>query len=91
MVALDYEIAQEQASALGRLGRALEVALAALSEHDRGGQMTDDARAKLMRDAGQHSCTTIASRKKCKIAWEFSAEKADAPPASTGASPLAVR
>lgn len=34
-VALDYEIAQEQASALGRLGRALEAALAALAEFDR--------------------------------------------------------
>jgi hypothetical protein len=33
--ALDYEIAQEQAAALGRLGRALEAALAALSRHDR--------------------------------------------------------
>jgi hypothetical protein len=31
---LGYEIAQEQAAALGRLGRALEAALAALSEHD---------------------------------------------------------
>ena len=34
-VALDYEIAQEQASALGRLGRALEAALQALAEFDR--------------------------------------------------------
>lgn len=33
--ALGYEIAQEQAAALGRLGRALEAALAALSRHDR--------------------------------------------------------
>jgi hypothetical protein len=33
-VALDHEIAQEQASALGRLGRALEAALAALAAHD---------------------------------------------------------
>ncbi len=32
--ALDYEIAQEQAAALGRLGRALEAALAALSRYD---------------------------------------------------------
>ena len=32
--ALGYEIAQEQAAALGRLGRALEIALAALSRHD---------------------------------------------------------
>jgi hypothetical protein len=34
VVALDYEIAQEQASALGRLGRALETALAALAAYD---------------------------------------------------------
>jgi hypothetical protein len=32
--ALDYELAQEKASALGRLGRALEAALAALHAHD---------------------------------------------------------
>ena len=32
VAALDYEIAQEQASALGRLGRALEAALAALAD-----------------------------------------------------------
>jgi len=34
IVALDYEIAQEQASALGRLGRALEAALATLSDYE---------------------------------------------------------
>jgi hypothetical protein len=33
--ALDYEIVQEQAAALGRLGRALEAALASLARHDR--------------------------------------------------------
>jgi len=33
--ALDYEILQEQAAALGRLGRALEAALAAVSNYDR--------------------------------------------------------
>ena len=32
--ALDYELAQEKASTLGRLGRALEAALATLHEHD---------------------------------------------------------
>jgi uncharacterized protein DUF6665 len=32
--ALDYEIVQEQASALGRMGRALEAALARLREFD---------------------------------------------------------
>jgi hypothetical protein len=31
---LDYEVAQEQASALGRMGRALEEALAVLREFD---------------------------------------------------------
>lgn len=34
--ALDYEIAQETASALGRQGRALEAALQALAEFDAG-------------------------------------------------------
>jgi hypothetical protein len=33
--ALDYEVAQEKAAALGRLGRRLEAALAALHEFDR--------------------------------------------------------
>jgi hypothetical protein len=58
--ALDYEIAQEQAAALGRLGRALKAALAALSEHDgvhadsgdRPGQApAGAARERLLRDA----------------------------------------
>jgi len=39
--ALDYEIAQEQAAALGRLGRALEAALAALSRHDHANTDSD--------------------------------------------------
>jgi hypothetical protein len=34
--ALEYELAQEKASALGRLGRALEAALAALQSFDAG-------------------------------------------------------
>jgi hypothetical protein len=51
MVALDYEIAQEQASALGRAGRMLEQALRALSDHDAA---TDDRerRAELVQNAG---------------------------------------
>jgi hypothetical protein len=47
VVALDYEMAQEQAAMLGRLGRALEAALAALSEHDHAqdnGQDSDQNR-----------------------------------------------
>jgi len=34
VVALDYEIVQEQASALGRAGRALEAALTALADYE---------------------------------------------------------
>ncbi len=46
LVALDYELAREQAGALGRLGRALEAALAALAAHDAAHDDTarDDAR-----------------------------------------------
>jgi hypothetical protein len=40
--ALDYEIAQEQASALGRLGRRVEATLKALAEFD---SASDDVRA----------------------------------------------
>ena len=47
--ALDYEIAQEKASTLGRLGRALEAALAALREFD--AQPHDPAEAKQTRGA----------------------------------------
>ena len=43
VVALDYEIAREQAAMLGRLGRALETALAALSEHDRAQNCDQDS------------------------------------------------
>jgi hypothetical protein len=49
--ALDYEIAQEQVAALGRVGRALETALAALAEYDCGHGAKDAARAGLVRDA----------------------------------------
>jgi hypothetical protein len=56
VTALDYEIAQEQASALGRLGRALEAALEALTTYDRTGHGADAdrraERAKLVQDAG---------------------------------------
>ena len=60
VVALDYEIAQEQASALGRSGRALEAALAALAEYDRG-------RRRAGRHAGPNWCRTRATR--CGASW----------------------
>jgi hypothetical protein len=50
--ALDYEIAQEKASTLGRLGRALEAALAALRDHDtRSEQGSAAARRALVAEA----------------------------------------
>ena len=48
--ALDYEIAQEMASTLGRLGRALEAALAALRDFDAQARETSTER-KLERRA----------------------------------------
>ena len=52
---LDYELAQEKASTLGRLGRALEAALAALRDHDAQAEHTDEthqARRALVAQAG---------------------------------------
>ena len=55
--ALEYEIIQEQASTLGRLGRRLEATLAALAAFDAGepgsaGKDRRKERAALVRDAG---------------------------------------
>ena len=47
--ALDYELAQERASALGRLGRQLEAALAELRAFDAA--RTGDPKERLQRDA----------------------------------------
>ena len=66
-VALDYEIAQEQANALGRAGRALEAALAALSEHDRTAQCGGHARAKLVQAAGDALWRLVIQRECCGL------------------------
>lgn len=54
--ALDYEIAQEKAATMGRLGRALEAALAALSAFDAEGreasQEARQTRRALVAEAG---------------------------------------
>jgi hypothetical protein len=53
IAALDYEIAQEQVSALGRMGRALEAALAALAEYDRShGAKDSGAKDSGAKDSG---------------------------------------
>lgn len=67
MVALDYEIAQEQASALGRLGRALEAALAALADHDMGGRAVDSERKRLVREASEALWCFIVQREACGL------------------------
>ena len=80
---LDYEIVQEQAAALGRLGRALEVALAALSRHDEmrreeppreetggghGGKPRAAAvREQLLREAGTALWCFVVQREACGL------------------------
>jgi hypothetical protein len=65
--ALDYEVALEQAAALGRAGRALEKALAALSEHDRNGQTADAARRELVAQAGDALWRFVIQRECCGL------------------------
>jgi hypothetical protein len=75
---LDYEIVQEQAAALGRIGRALETALAALSKYDElandpgrrpaGGQNTTGiARERLLREASTALWCFVVQREACGL------------------------
>ena len=67
--ALDYEIAQEKASTLGRLGRALEAALAALRDFDAAaarafaGHAARAARAGRGRPATRSGCSWCSARR----------------------------
>jgi hypothetical protein len=71
--ALDYEIAREKASALGRLGRRLEAALAALAAFD--AQHEDEAspairrekREELVASAGEVLWSFIVQREACGL------------------------
>jgi hypothetical protein len=68
VVALDYEIAQEQASALGRMGRALEAALATLAAHQDGPQSDDGpSRIRLVQDASDALWCFIVQRDVCGL------------------------
>jgi hypothetical protein len=79
VAALGYEIAQEQASALGRLGRALEAALSALANHDSAfasvpcpaAQRVDvgerATRARLVQDASEALWYFIVQREACGL------------------------
>lgn len=67
VVALDYEIAQEQASALGRLGRALEAALTALSAHEAAHPERNSERARLVQDASDALWLFMVQREACGL------------------------
>jgi hypothetical protein len=70
---LDYEIVQEQASALGRMGRALEAALAELREFDLAHPPSDalaterHARRKLVAAAGHALWMFVVQREACGL------------------------
>lgn len=68
---LDYEIAQETASALGRHGRALEAALKDLAEFDAAGPAPEasnrTARAALIATAAQAMWHFIVQREACGL------------------------
>jgi hypothetical protein len=68
---LDYEVVQEQASALGRMGRALEEALAALREFDavRSDAATSarEARHTLVAKAGHALWMFVVQREACGL------------------------
>ncbi len=60
--ALDHEIVQEQVAALGRLGRALEAALAALAEYEQVNGAHGAARARLVQGASDALWCFIVQR-----------------------------
>jgi hypothetical protein len=68
---LDYEIVQEQASALGRLGRGLEAALAALSLHDSAAADSQPkatgSREQLIQNASHALWCFIVQREVCGL------------------------
>lgn len=67
--ALDYEIAQETAAALGRQGRALEAALRALADFDAAGASTADqaTRAGLVATAARALWEFVVQREACGL------------------------
>ena len=64
---LDYEIAQETASALGRHGRALEAALAALAAFDAAPPPESDARTALVNAAAHALWQFVVQREACGL------------------------
>ena len=68
---LDYEIVQEQAAALGRMGRALEAALARLAEFDSAHAgapaCVRQARHALVMEAGHALWMFVVQREACGL------------------------
>jgi hypothetical protein len=64
---LEYEIAQEKASALGRLGRRLEVALAALAACPRTADSDQKIRDHLVEQAGYALWLLAVQREACGL------------------------
>jgi len=64
---LEYEIAQERASALGRLGLRLEAALAALAACPRTGTSNRNIRDRLVREAGYALWLFVVQREACGL------------------------
>ena len=64
---LDYEIAQEKASALGRLGRRLEGALAALAACPRTADCDPKVRESLLEQAGYALWLFVVQREACGL------------------------
>jgi hypothetical protein len=70
---LEYELVQEQAAALGRMGRALEAALAKLREFDAAHPRADapesdgQARRILVREAGRALWMFVVQREACGL------------------------
>jgi hypothetical protein len=64
---LEYEIAEERASALGRLGRRLEAALAALAACPRTAISERTVRDSLVEEAGYALWLFIVQREACGL------------------------
>ncbi len=65
--ALEYELAQEKASALGRLGRRLEAALAALAACPRTADCDREIRDRLVDEAGYALWLFVVQREACGL------------------------
>jgi hypothetical protein len=64
---LAYEIAEERASALARLGRRLEAALTALAEYKRTDDSNREIRKRLVAEAGYALWLFVVQREACGL------------------------